>query len=138
MSGVLIDTDIAIDYLRGEQAVRPLVDRLWQQGEAYLSVLSVFELTAGMREREQSATMNFVAACSVVEATSDIAAKGGGLYRHYRSKGITLTPLDCLIAATALARGLKVATRNVRHYPEQGLVLDMEGFLKGGAGEAGA
>ena len=124
MPGVLIDTDIAIDYLRGDQAVVPLLHGLWQAGQAYLSVLSVFELTAGMRDKEKAATMNFIAACTVADVTPDIAAKGGDLYRKYRAKGVTLAPIDCLIAATAQARSLKVATRNVRHYPEKGLLAD--------------
>ena len=124
MPAVLIDTDIAIDYLRGDQFARPLVNRLWQEGQAMLSVLSVFELTAGMRDKEKGATMNFIAACSLSDMSPEIAVKGGELYRTYRAKGITLAPIDCLIAATALLNGYKVATRNIKHYPEKGVILD--------------
>ena len=126
MPAVLIDTDVAIDYLRGDQETRPLVDALLLEGSAVLSVLSVYELTAGMRDREKTATMDFIAACSQLELTAEIAAKGGELYRKYRSKGITLAALDCLIAATALTKGLKIATRNVKHYPERGLLVNLE------------
>lgn len=125
MPAVLIDTDIAIDYLRGDQATLPLVNRLWQEGQAMMSVLSVFELTAGMRDKEKGATMNFIAACSLVDLSAEISVKGGALYRAYRAKGITLSPIDCLIAATALVKGYKVATRNVKHYPEKGIILDI-------------
>lgn len=125
MPAVLIDTDIAIDYLRGDQASRPLVNRLWREGRAMMSVLSVFELTAGMRDKERGATMNFIAACSLVDLSAEISVKGGALYRRYRAKGITLSPIDCLIAATALVKGYKVATRNVKHYPEKGIILDI-------------
>lgn len=128
MTTVLIDTDIAIDYLRGDEAVRPLISRLWQEGAAALSALSVYELTAGMREREKAATMDFIAACTVLEVSPEIAVKGGDLYRKYRAQGITLAPLDCLIAATALMKGLKVATRNVKHYPEKDLPLRGESW----------
>ncbi len=122
MPTVLIDTDVAIDYLRGDPAVQPVVNRLWREGRAALSVLSVFELTAGMRESENTATMNFIAACRVLEVTPEIAVKGGALYRKYRAKGITLASLDCLITATALVSGCKVSTRNVKHYPEKGIL----------------
>ena len=124
MPVVLIDTDIAIDYLRGELATLPLVNRLWQEGNAALSVLSVYELIAGVHDREKAATLNFIAACSVLAVTAEIAAKGGELYRKYRLKGITLASLDCLIAATAVVMRLKVATRNVKHYPEKGILFD--------------
>jgi predicted nucleic acid-binding protein len=126
MPAVLIDTDIAIDYLRGDSAIMPLVNRLWREGQAALSVLSVYELTAGMRDREKSATMNFIAACVLVDVTAGISAKGGELYRKYRAKGITLAPIDCLIAATALVEGYKVATRNIKHYPEKGILFDLQ------------
>jgi predicted nucleic acid-binding protein len=125
MPTVLIDTDIAIDYLRGEQALLPLINQLWQKDEATLSVLSVYELTAGMREAEKTATMNFIAACKVLPVTPEIAIKGGELYRKYRAKGITLAPIDCMIAATALLAKCKVATRNMKHYPEEGILSDI-------------
>lgn len=126
MPVVLIDTDIAIDYLLGDSAILPLVNRLWQEGQAALSVLSVYELTAGMRDREKGATMNFIAACLLVDVTAEISVKGGELYRKYRAKGITLAPIDCLIAATAIVKGYKVATRNIKHYPEKGVLFDVQ------------
>jgi predicted nucleic acid-binding protein len=123
MPGVLIDTDIAIDFLRGEQYAQPFLSGLWVNGQAALSVLSIYELTAGMRDSEKITTRNFIEACSIEQITTEIALKGGELYRRYRAKGITLTSVDCLIAATAQVRGYKVATRNVKHYPEKGILL---------------
>ena len=123
MPGVLIDTDVAIDFLRGLPYAQSLLAGFWADGRAVLSVLTVYELTAGMRDAEKVVTRNFIEACAVVTLNSDIAFKGGELYRQYRTKGITLTSLDCLIAATALVNGYKVATRNVKHYPDEGLLL---------------
>ena len=125
MPVVLIDTDVAIDYLRGDAAIQLLLNRLWHEGTAALSVLSVYELTSGMRDREQTATMNFIAACTVCDVSPEIAVRGGDLYRKYRARGLTLAPLDCLIAATALVNGYKVATRNLKHYPEKGILLKL-------------
>ncbi|MEI6703572.1 MAG: type II toxin-antitoxin system VapC family toxin [Deltaproteobacteria bacterium] len=123
MPGVLIDTDVSIDFLRGVQYAQPLLLNLWANGQAVLSVLTVYELMAGMRESEKVATHNFIEACAIEQVTTDIALKGGELYRNYRAIGITLTSLDCLIAATAEVVGYKVATRNVKHYPEEGILL---------------
>ena len=126
MPGVLIDTDVAIDFLRGEAYTQPLLAGLWRDGQAALSVLTVYELTAGMKESEKVQTHNFIDACTVEQVSQDIAFKAGELYRKYRGKGITLTSLDCLIAATALVKGYKVATRNVRHYPEKGILFSLK------------
>ncbi len=125
MPGVLIDTDIAIDFLRGDACTKPLIAGLWNDGQALMSVLTVYELTSGMRDAEKVMTHNFIEACGVEPVTPEIAFKGGELYRKYRAKGVTLTSLDCLIAATAIVKGYKVATRNVKHYPEKGLLFSV-------------
>ena len=125
MPGVLIDTDIAIDFLRGAAYTQPLIGGLWSDGQVMISVLTVYELTADMRSAEKVMTHNFLEACGVEPITPAIAFKGGELYRKYRAKGVTLTSLDCLIAATALVKGYKVATRNVKHYPERGLLFSI-------------
>ena len=125
MPGVLIDTDIAIDFLRGASYAQPLMGGLWSSGQAIISVLTVYELTAGMLDAEKVVTHNLIEACAVEQVTLEIACKGGELYRKYRAKGVTLTSLDCLIAATAMVKGYKVATRNVKHYPEKGLLFSI-------------
>src|SRR5450631_1742440 len=110
MPAVLIDTDVAIDFLRGIPYSQLLLTGMWADGQAVISVLSVYELTAGMKDTEKAATHNFIDACVVEQVITEIAIKAGELYRRYRAKGITLTSLDCLIAATALVKGYKVAT----------------------------
>lgn len=121
MQNVIIDTDVAIDYLRGIQYAEELIIPLWKGNTAYLSILSLYELQAGMRENERENTNNFINACNVELVTQDIAVKAGALYRHHRKSGITLDSIDGLIAATAMIKKYKVATRNVKHYPDERL-----------------
>lgn len=64
MQNVLVDTDIAIDYLRGLQYAKDLMLTLWDANTAYFSILSVYELYAGMKEDEQEDTENFITACN--------------------------------------------------------------------------
>jgi predicted nucleic acid-binding protein len=125
MPGVLIDTDVAIDFLRGMAYAQPLLAGLWANGQAAISVLTGYELTAGMRDTEKTVTYSFIEACEVEPVTVEIAFKGGDLFRRYRTKGVTLTSLDCLIAATAMIKGYKVATRNVKHFPEKGILFEV-------------
>lgn len=126
MQTVLIDTDVAIDYLRGNQAVRDLVFSLLDNNTAYLSILSVYELYAGMRDNEKEDTENFINACTIEPVTIEIAKKAGELYRKYRKQGITLTSLDCLINATAIILRHKIATRNKEHYPNKEILYKLE------------
>ncbi len=122
MQTVIIDTDIAIDYLRGDKAARDLIFSLLDDAMAYLSIISVYELYAGMKETENEDTENFINACNIEPVTVEIAKKAGELYRKYRKQGITLTSLDCLINATAIIKGHKIATRNKDHYPNREIV----------------
>ncbi len=46
MQTVLIDTDVAIDFLRGEPYARDLLLPLWNLSRAYMSVLTIYELFA--------------------------------------------------------------------------------------------
>ncbi len=93
----LLDTDVLIDYLRGQaDAVRLLENEL---ADACLSTISVAELYQGVREGRER---------------TQLAA---GLFsRDYRaSHGCNLA--DCLIAATADLHRLPLLTLNLKHYP---------------------
>ena len=51
MQTILVDTDIAIDYLRGIHYAKELMHSLWDKNMAYLGILSVYELYADMSSR---------------------------------------------------------------------------------------
>lgn len=126
MQTVIVDTDIVIDYLRGVQYASELMLALWDGNTAYLSILSVYELYAGMRENETEATENFVNACIIEPLSLEITRRAGEIYRLYRKEGITLTSIDCLVNATALVKGHKIATRNKDHYPDKKILLSLQ------------
>jgi predicted nucleic acid-binding protein len=125
MQTVIIDTDVAIDFLRGNNYAKEFLSEFLLSDLAHLSILSVYELHAGMRENERIKTQDFINACNVELVTMDIAIKAGELRRHYKTNGVTLTSIDCLIAATAIIRKFRIATRNKNHYPDKSLLLDL-------------
>ena len=126
MQTVLVDTDVAIDYLRGLEFARDLMLKLWKGSSAYFSILSVYELYAGMRDEEEEDTENFITACVIEDVTLDTAKKAGEAYRLNRKKGITLTSIDCLVYATALLKSHRIATRNNDHYPDKRILLPLQ------------
>jgi len=112
---LLFDTNILIDYLRGRQEARDLLNA--QDEQPNISVGSVMELYAGFKNRreEQSGERLFSEA-KVLPATHEIAKRAGVFSRLYEpSHG--LDDIDALIAATAEHHGLRLATLNVRHFP---------------------
>lgn len=121
MSTYFIDTDVLIDFLRGNQKARGLLLSLAERTAVNCCVVTVAELCAGMRESEEQATLALIDSMIVAPVTREIAEKAGQLKRG--AKGYALELDDCLIAATAMAESAALVTRNSRHYPFDGLNL---------------
>jgi hypothetical protein len=113
----LLDTDILIDFLRGRGEARAFLDRYETASEPpVISVVSVTELWAGMRQGEEQATDRLLSALRKIPVSDEIALAAGNMLRTYRrSHGTELG--DALIAATAARLGATLITRNVKHYP---------------------
>ena len=113
----LLDTDILIDFLRGRGEARAFLGRYEAAAELpVISVVSVTELWAGMRQGEESATGALLAALRKIPLSEEIAEAAGNMLRIYRrSHGIELG--DALIASSALQIGATLITRNLKHYP---------------------
>jgi len=126
MQTTIIDTDVAIDFLRGSNYAKELLSELFRCDAAHLSILSVYELYAGMKDNEKTKTQDFINACNIEPITMDIAINAGELKKYHKTRGTTLTSIDCLIAATAIICKFKIATRNIKHYPDKSLLLDFE------------
>ncbi len=113
--GVLVDTDVWIDFLRGHERAVAFVSALPEV--VFISAVSVAELHVGVREGpERRALSQLIATLQVLEVTAEIAVHGGLLRRDWgRSHGVGLN--DALIAATALSHATSLATLNLKHYP---------------------
>ena len=115
VSPLLIDTDVLIDYLRGQAAAVTYLESL--TGPLLISAITVAELYAGVREgTERRALESFVAVFQVVAADETIA-KRGGLYRRDYGKSHSVGLADALIAATAEEQGATLVTLNQKHFP---------------------
>ena len=119
---VLIDTDVLIDYLRGQPQAIAYLDML--TNPLYVSVMTIAELYVGVRDgAERTRLDTFLLAFTSVPITDEIAVRGGLLRRDYgRSHGTGLA--DAIIAATALNHSLMLVTRNTRHFPMLADLID--------------
>jgi predicted nucleic acid-binding protein len=110
----LLDTDILIDYFRGNPDGIIFVESV--AAESYLSTITVAEIFSGVRDKELPKVMQTLSSFVILPVSREIAEKGGIFCRDYRgSHGCELA--DCLIAATAVVHGLKLQTHNSKHYP---------------------
>lgn len=114
----LLDTTVAVDHLRGEQAAVDLLRGLVEHDETVAAGEIVrFELAAGVRDDELPALEQFFSAVSWVAVGEDVARAAGELARKHRGAYSGVDDADYLIAATALLLEADLLTTNVRHFP---------------------
>ncbi|MDD4891416.1 MAG: type II toxin-antitoxin system VapC family toxin [Phycisphaerae bacterium] len=112
---LLLDTDVLVDYLRGQTQAIALVQA--NHGRIVISSMTVAELYAGVREGAERAALEEIESLFPVLPVTAEAARSGGLLRRDFGKSHGISIADAIVAATALAEDAELATLNVRHYP---------------------
>lgn len=111
----LIETTVLVDVLRGKPEAIAWVDGVPEQGR-WVSVITVFELLAGCRNRrEQRAVNQEMRGYQLLLLTEDISRTTLSWFERFSlSHGVGF--LDSLIAATAFHQGLPIVTLNTKHF----------------------
>lgn len=121
MAGVLVDTTVLIDALRGRRAVDRLRALRRQGDRPWVCAVNVEEVVRGLRPPERHAAMRFLGGFGVVplgRAEGQVAGEWRGAFA---ATGTTLSQADCLVAAAALRIGGRLVTGNPRHFPMSAL-----------------
>jgi predicted nucleic acid-binding protein len=113
----VIDSDIAIDYLRSKEYAVRFLQVSAEQGAIVISTLTHFEVYRGMRPGEESRTNVFLDSLLSVDVDADLAREAGKLMNGIRRKGITIDAADAIIAATAIRLDVPLISNNISHYP---------------------
>jgi len=115
MNMLLADTDVLIDFLRGNDKAVELVRE--NSENILVSPITVTELYAGARnEKERNELDSFLGLFQIIAIDSEIAKTAGLMKREYL-KSHNLGMADCLIAASTIASNAKLKTLNIRHFP---------------------
>ncbi len=109
----LVDSDILIDLSRGSVPAGEYVDSL---GDWSLSIVSGLELLAGAKDKREIAEIDIViGAYRTIPLSPEIGQLAYNLMKTY-SKANGMDPCDALLAATAIYEGLKLSTKNDKHF----------------------
>jgi len=112
---VLIDTDVLIWYLRGNEKARDVVEN--NPGFS-ISVVTYMELVQGMRNQRELKELRRALRdwkAEILYIDEEISSKAMFLVeRHFLSDSMRLA--DALIASTALTNGISILTANDKHY----------------------
>jgi predicted nucleic acid-binding protein len=123
VAGVLLDSDIVIEILRGSTSIAESLAATETRGiPTYCCAITWAEVGAGVRPGEEAVTEAFLQARGdvVIDAATGRRA-GGYLARYARSHGVEIA--DALVAAAASTAGLSLWTLNREHYPMEDLRL---------------
>lgn len=127
MPSILLDTSVAIPLRDGDEAVRARALAL--DSAPYISILTAAELEGGVY-RDPAETETYRAALDAMAGQLDVLPFDAAELAVYRSileqVGFSRAKvLDRLIAATALAHGLPLATRNAKDFRDiPGLAIE--------------
>jgi tRNA(fMet)-specific endonuclease VapC len=117
---ILLDTNVIIDYLKGDAGIAAAILST-SRSELALPAVVVYELEYGalrsrlpeQRRRELERGLGFIkrvpfdAEAAIASATIRVGLEG---------RGLTIGPLNLLIAGTALSRGALLVTNNVNEF----------------------
>ncbi|HFC29989.1 MAG TPA: type II toxin-antitoxin system VapC family toxin [Oceanospirillales bacterium] len=112
---ILVDTDVLIWYLRGNEKAYKTIENL----ESFsISVVTYMELVQGMRNKKELNSLRqslHAWNCKILYITEEISAKAMfAVEQHFLSHSMQLA--DALIGSTAIAHGLPLLTGNDKHY----------------------
>ena len=113
---VLVDTDILIDVGRGEKNAIAYLENTEQNATLSISAVTQMELMVGCEnKKELKAVEQFINRFDVVSLSERITRIAVELLRTYRlSHGLLIA--DALIAATAIAWGIPLVSKNQKDY----------------------
>ena len=114
----MVDSDVLIEVSRGrdDAILSKWLDLGRSDALILFSPVNEAELWAGARPNEYDRHEALFGALVCAPAGAEIGRRAGDYLRRYRkSHGVELG--DALIAATAVANGSMIWTRNRKHYP---------------------
>jgi tRNA(fMet)-specific endonuclease VapC len=117
--GLLIDTDLLIDLERGDADP----ERMLGDEDCAISVITVSELLHGVlratgaaRARRQAFVEHLLAGLQAIPISEPVARVHAEIWSQLAKRGEPIGAHDLWIAATAIAHGLALATRNAAHF----------------------
>ncbi|HJR98478.1 MAG TPA: PIN domain-containing protein [Actinomycetota bacterium] len=125
MGRVVLDSTVVIDLLRGRQEARERLRRLYlADDEPYINAVVALEVSEGLRPRERDAAAGLFEGLGTAPLGIGEGRLAGWWRQRYLRRGRTLQHGDCLIGASAVSLGARLATGNPKDFPMEGLVVE--------------
>jgi len=120
--GILIDSDIIIDFLNNQNPAVDFFKDSTTNKEFFMSVISWIEIVYGFKKNKASNKIKIFQnlleefQIPVISIDEQVAETYLDVKIELEKKNNSLADFDLLIAATALSRKLTLVTRNKKHF----------------------
>ena len=125
MNGDMLDTNVIIKYLAGDEAAKRLLE---STSDISVSVIVVGELQYGAQKSSRTESnlalfSSFLSSFTIIPIDEKIAAVYGEAKEQLRAIGINIPENDVWIAATAKSRQCRLITFDTHFKSVDGLVV---------------
>ena len=112
----VVDTDLAIDFLRDREPGVSRVQGWLERDLIRFSAVTAFELRLGTDFTKRAERIDRLLAARTLPLDHPAALIAGEVYVRLRGLGLDIGVNDSLLAGTCLRFDLPLATRNTRHF----------------------
>lgn len=117
---LILETSFLVDFERENNRGTPGAALAFleahEDARLYITFTVAGELAAGLSFGTRERWEEFLGPFHILPFTADVSWQYGRAYRYLRENGLLIGANDLWIAATALAYGMPVVTRNLEHY----------------------
>ena len=117
---LILETTFLVDFERENRRGTPGAALAFleahEEARLHITFTVAGELAAGMSLADRPRWEEFLAPFHILAFSADVSWEYGKAYRYLRDNGLLIGGNDLWIAATALAYGMPVVTRNADHY----------------------
>ncbi|MBI4653435.1 MAG: PIN domain-containing protein [Nitrospirae bacterium] len=115
-----LDTDILIEYFRGNESIKIRIENLREDDSIGLSWLSVYEFFKGIFDSGKLEEEGFLSALVnssiLMDETYESSRIGGEIYASLRKSGALINDADILIASIVKNHDAVLVTNNENHF----------------------
>ncbi len=125
-----LDTNIIIDFLRGNEQIIKKVNDLSNNIEIFVTPITVCEIYKGIFlhnkiEEELEIFEKMLHQLNNIEFNNDVCKEFGKIYSQLKKAGTLIPEFDMMIASFVKVNNLTLITRDKKHFEDVGIKVEV-------------